>query len=76
MQETNCFIFLANSKCHCRHTQSPRDYGASISIAAGKCNYGNSSRYDTIKKNLHLALHFDFFYSCYKIYTNTLKNVF
>lgn len=52
MQATNCFIFLANSKCHRRHTQSPRDYGASISIAAGKCNYGNSSRYDTVKKKL------------------------
>jgi len=46
------FFFLANSKCHCRHAQSPRDYGASISIAAGKCNYGNSSRYDTVKKKL------------------------
>lgn len=73
MQATNCFVFLANSKCHCRHTQSPRDYGASISIAAGKCNYGNSSRYDMEKKNWHLALCFVFFYSCYQKYTNTCQ---
>ena len=53
---TVCFLLAADSECHHRHSEPPRNRGASIRFAAGECHHGNSGRYDDRERDTFLEL--------------------